>query len=119
MTSETPTPGELYRRLLILEQGQLDGFDKIHKRLDGFPTEQTLLALLQVKDSQIESINSQIRHVTNALASEREERIRADREIEAESTSAKRWAITTLVGGIGVFVAFVSLLLSLSGNPTA
>lgn len=111
--TEPPTSSELDRRMERIEKEQRAGFDALNKRLDAFPTEQTILALFAVRDSQITTIQERLTEVAKELDDERRDRERADKEIETRADGAKRWAVTTMVGGVATLAAVLGVLLNL------
>lgn len=116
--TEPPTPSELDRRVSELVRDQRAGFSDLNKRLDAFPTEQTIIALFEVRDGQIKTLQERgvelsrevdelRRTFVRDLNQERRDRENADKENERKALEARRWATTTMIAGA---VAVASLL---------
>lgn len=113
--TEPPSTSELDRRLGRLESQLTDGLAQLNQRLDSFPTEQTIIALFQVRDTQITAQAKAIAELTKELGQERRDREAGDKEIEARADAAKRWAVTTMIGGVATLAAVLGVLLNLMG----
>lgn len=114
--TEPPTPSELDRRLERLENQQRDGFAAINARLDGFPTEQTIIALFAARDTQINTLQERVLEVAKELDQERRDRERAIKSVEDRADAAKRASTITLISGAASLAAVLGLILNLMGS---
>lgn len=122
--TEPPTPSELDRRLGRLESQLTDGLAQLNKRLDSFPTEQTIIALFQVRDTQITAQAKAIAELTKELdqerrdreradAQEKQEREAADKRVEDRVDSTRRANTVTVISGSAALAAVLGLLITL------
>ena len=125
--TEPPTPSELDRRLTELAQDQRNGFSALNQRLDGFPTEKTIVALFAARDNQINALQQQVTGFASELDQERRDREAADdkerrdrengdKAIQLEATGARRWAINTLIGGLVGAAAILGFFIRVMGG---
>lgn len=115
MMTEAPTPSELSRRLDRQETQLSEGFAQLNLRLDSFPTEATIVALFQVRDTQIASLQAQLIEAGKDLDEERRARENGDKDIEIKADQARRWTIGAIIAGVASSVALLGFLLDLSG----
>lgn len=111
MADEIPTPGELGRMIAALRDTQRDGFAAINARLDRLVTNELYAAEQRRVDDRIQAL-------MDALAAEREARIRTikdeaatrEKEItEVEGAVEKfktslRWLAASILVPVGLFV---------------
>jgi len=114
--TEPPTPSELDRRLNELAKDQRTGFSDLNKRLDGFPTEKTIVALFAARDNQINALQQQVTGFATELDQERRDRETGDKEIERRATQARQWAINTLIGGLVGAAAILGFFIRVMGG---
>jgi hypothetical protein len=99
----------------------------MESRMDGLATEKTLIALIEGRDrttaAQMKAMQDDITGLTNALATERAERIAADeKETQARKTADKeaedraRFAKTLALSAIGTVLAVLGAVVLLINN---
>lgn len=116
--TDAPTPGELDRRLIELARDQRSGFANLNQRLDAFPTEAIIRAMLETRDTQIDTLQRQVVAFSSDLAKERSDREAGDKEIEDRADAARRWAITTLITGLVGAATLLGFFINvMGGNP--
>lgn len=115
--TDAPSPGELSRRIDSLASDFKTGFADLNTRLNDFPTEKTLLALLQGQQAEqsahLRAVRDDVRGLTAELANERADRKAADKDAEDRATAkisaledrlqkgrTLAWSITGVVAAI-------------------
>lgn len=99
------TIGEVYRLALRIDQR----LDSISRDMVG----------RQEYESDQESVERQLKALTDGLAEERIAREKGDKSIVSEATMAKRWAIGIGVTGIGALVTLFFFFNGLAGGGVA
>lgn len=123
MTAEPPRTDVLAERIDNLGSR----IASMETRMDGLATEKTLIALIEGRDrttaAQMKAMQDDITDLTNALATERAERIAADeRELQARKTADKeaedraRFAKTLALSAIGTMLAVLGAVVLLINN---
>lgn len=99
-----------------LARDQRAGFADLNKRLDAFPTEAIIRALLETRDTQIDTLQRQVVSFSAELAGERSAREAGDKELEDRADAARRWAITTLISGLVGAAAILGFFVNVMGG---
>lgn len=125
----TPVTQEPPRTDVLAER--IDNLDSriasMESRMDGLATEKTLIALIEGRDrttaAQMKAMQDDITDLTNALTTERAERIAADdRETQARKAADKeaedraRFAKTLAFSAIGTVIAVLGAVVLLINN---
>lgn len=120
--TDDPTPGELKRRQDDLRDEMRAGFQSIGQRLDKMPTSDLLLAHMATWDTQLRAIREDVdeaRRGNVTLESKIEKTatdLRAEiKEVQRDSTAAKRWAVGAIISGSGVAIAGIGLARAFAG----
>lgn len=86
MSEEQPTAGELSRRIDALANSTSTSFADLNMRLNDFPTEKTLLALLQGSQAEasahLHGVRNDVKDLDRHLSTEVSERKAAVKEVE-------------------------------------
>jgi CHASE3 domain sensor protein len=95
----------------------------MENRMDGLATEKTLIALIEGRDrvynAQLKALQDDINDLVAAQASERAERIAADRENEERIARSRSIALAAIGITVTVVLGLAGLLLQLSGGAPA
>ncbi|WP_436701835.1 hypothetical protein [Nocardioides sp. BYT-33-1] len=114
MTAETPTNGELSRRVDALTDEVRSMGRGLNERLDRMPTSELLTAYLAKTDADVAAVKEDLAEDRADLAAFKVA-IRGElAEFKKQITDGKRWAIGALISSGGLLVAVVSLIRSLS-----
>lgn len=113
--TEPPTPSEMDRRLQRLESQLTDLGAQLNKRLDGFPTEQTIIALFAVRDTQITAQAKALADLNKELDQERRDRDEAIQRLETRQADTRRWTFGAVLGVVSITVALLGFAANLLG----
>lgn len=83
--------------------------DTLVTTVNALPNERTLRALLEIRDTRIDSLSSDVKDLTEALRSEQSAREQGDKRIREESESAKRFAVTTSLAMVTVMLGIITI----------
>lgn len=83
--------------------------DALVSTVSALPNEGTLRALLEIRDTRINSLTADVKALTEALRSEQSAREQGDKKIREESESAKRFAVTTSLAMVTVMLGILTI----------
>lgn len=96
-------------------------FDSLEKRVESLATKEELIQLLANRDilanTQISDLREDVKTLTAALASERAERMAADKENEERSNRARTFALSAIGLVVTVVLGLITLINQVGGAP--
>lgn len=118
MTQEPgPRPDVLAERI----DGLGRRFGAVEQRLNGLATKDELVALIRSRDelanARIAALSEDVKELTALLATERAERMAADRENEDRANRARTFALSAIGLVVTVVLGLVALINQFGGTP--